>query len=440
MSKHTDEITLPASSELAEELIFLGLMQGREVMLSGAGDLQISEDLMNFAGRMGYCITYSDCNIEMISAGERRTDTETLQVADKRDFFRKMLVLARSQSDAHLAVPKDIDSDFESELILYKRMGFDYDLIERNGSRLCVPTRTETPNIKYRLPAKSYHLLDSIICGTIASGCSVELTSPVEVHPTPIMTLPDIGIELLLQKDEQVEDELARRLKRLRPSGKKKFRYTVQRHDITEPLRAILPGDHLPGLFVVGVGCIRSASGLIVRGFAKSETISAFCRMLGKMGAGITLRDSSAEASGGMCEIALSTLDLTGKRFGGSDIRSCPESFAVLATLGMLAAGKTVIRDLPFGSNLWRRRVGFVRDVLEQCGARIGEVEDGLVVEKGVDSMMMSWVETVDPYCDLFQQMLSIALPHHSSYCEPSHFKNSQLFHLYNVQPAETVR
>jgi hypothetical protein len=93
---------------------------------------------------------------------------------------------------------------------------------------------------------------------------------------------------------------------------------------------------------------------------------------------------------------------------------------------------KTVIRDLPFGSSIWRKRVGFVREIIDSCGARAGEIEDGLVIEAGKDLMMMTYLDTGDESCELLQQMLSLALPNHSGYRPPVHFENSALFRLYN--------
>jgi len=87
---------------------------------------------------------------------------------------------------------------------------------------------------------------------------------------------------------------------------------------------------------------------------------------------------------------------------------------------------------LPFGSSLWRNRVGQVREILDSCGARVGEVEDGLVVEAGDDPMLTAYYDTGDELCELLQQMLSLALPHHSGYKAPAHFENSALFGLYN--------
>lgn len=430
--KLTGEITLPPSATVAEDILYYAMMQGRDLKLSNCGGIVLPDNLTSFAKNAGYLISHDSDAIAMSRSSNPVDVDSAFPTSNSEDFFRKMLVLAHAEGDLSLAMPDDTGDDFETALILLRRMGFDYELIEGNGERVCRPTVSPTPTIKYRLPEKNYHLVQSLAAGVMASGCSVELTAGIEVDSSRWDSLPALGINFDSIKASDEQDELARRLSRIKSTKQSEFKYTLERKDNGETSEIALPGDYVLGLFVAGLVCMRKKSSATLLNLPDTGVVSSGFRMLAKLGADVVIRQSKREQPSSSIEVSVSSAKLTGKRIGGNAVRSCPEAFCVLASLGMIAEGKTVIRDLPFGSEAWRRRVSHVREILDSCGARVGEVEDGLVIESGNDLMMTRHFDTDDRLCELLQQMLSLSLPHHTDYNVPDHFENSQLFGLYN--------
>jgi hypothetical protein len=254
----------------------------------------------------------------------------------------------------------------------------------------------------------------------------VELHSDHELDFSDWSILADIGIDISRVAQDDEEDELARRLRRVRKIVVEEHCYTIRKIDIAESIDIVLPGDHHLGMFVAGLFILSGNGSVRLTRLPRTASVASIFKALARMGMDTAIQDDKS------IDDYLASSDLKGKRFGGDVIRSCPELLFLLGPLGMIADGKTVIRDLPFGSALWRERVGFVRETLEACGARIGEVEDGLVVEGGGDLMMMTYFETGDRLCDLMQSMLSLALPHHSSFRPPAESATSAISRLYN--------
>jgi hypothetical protein len=408
------------------------MMQSRNVTLDCGDGLTISEDVKDFAVKLGYRFDTSRNSIGLLCDTEPGTNDNPIESRDGNDFFRKMLILARTGSEMSLKLPRDTANDFETESLLFRRMGFECKLVGENDSRLRSLSMTATREMKYTLPEKNYHLIEPLVAGVMASGCSVELISPFEIDYSKWGAFPALGIEIKPVVKSAEENELTRRINRLRSVSNKEFKYTVRRTGLPEEIRLLLPGDHLLGLFAAGLVCMRRNSSVRLLNLANTHDVTSAFRMLAKMGAEVSIKDVKADHATPLCEVTVTSGKLTGKRFGGDSVRACPEASCVVAALGMIAEGKMVIRDLPFGSSIWCKRVGYVREILDSCGARVGEIEDGLVVEAGEDLMMMTYLDTGDELCELLQQMLSLALPHHSDYHAPAHFENSALSGLYN--------
>jgi hypothetical protein len=432
VKKLSGEIRLSPSSAFAESVLYYGMMQGRNVTLECKDSLIVPGEAQDFAVKLGYRIDKSKDSIDLIYDTEPSTNDHPIESRNGNDFFRKMLVLARAGFDVSLKLPEDTASDFETELLLFRRMGFECKLAGANDSRLRSLSMTPTRAMKYTLPEKNYHLIEPLIAGVMASGCLVELISPFEIDHSNWGAFPALGIEVKPVLKNTEENELTRRMNRLKSVSNREFKYIMRRTGQAEKIRLLLPGDHLLGLFAAGLICMKRNSNVRLLNLANTHGVASSFRMLAKMGAEVSINCVKADQSTPLCEVAVSSSKLTGKRFGADSIRACPEASCVVAGLGMIAEGKTVIRDLPFGSSSWCKRVGHVREIIDSCGARVGEIEDGLVVEAGEDLMMMTYLDTGDEPCELLQQMLSLALPHHADYRPPVHFENSALFGLYN--------
>lgn len=431
MKKLVGEIDVPVSSEFAESILCYGMMQRRDVRLSNAKDVTVSEDLKDFSGKLGYSIDVDQDEIRISGDHEAFQTEEVYSARSISSFFRRMLILSRLDSRAPLEIPPETNGDFENQLIVYRRLGFDYDLLDSASPTQCAVRLKPAESIKYSLPLKNYHLVQALVEGAMTAGCSIEISSKHAVSFHPWATFPSIGIKVTELVEDQEEDELARRLRKLKLNKNAQRRYVIAVNESTGALEQVLPGDHVIALHLAALACMKRNSRVTMRGLPGVASITDAFRLFAKMGAEIDIRDDKSVDGFDAVTVAVSPGALTSRKFGGRTVRACPECFGPIAALAMFAEGKTVVRDLPFGSDMWRDRVGAVRQILQSCGARVGEIEDGLVVENGGELMMTEYLESDDPLLEYLQQSLSLALPHHSGYETPPHFENSHLFRLY---------
>ncbi len=427
-------IDLPPSKSIAERALHWGILQRREVVLQNAGGLGLSTDLRALAEASGFEIKDAGNVIEMRQSTDHGPKDGSIETRDMDSFLKYLVAFAPNGGDVVIRKPSVSDDDRDTRLLLFRRMGIDYDRIEDDNILYCRPTLNPPEKIKYALPDKNYHLVDSLSDGVLVSGCQVEISSHVEIDRPLASSSGSTGLTFEQVIEESEEDELDRRLRRLKPKEEeKKFVYRLAKQAESAPIQIELPGDHLVALFVGAMALSRRKSSVTVRGLLKSPAIALAFKLFSKLGAEVSVSDSEVETDTlALCDITFSrTGDLTGKRFGGDAVRGLPEISIPLALAGMFASGKTVVRDLPFGSADWRLRVSHVREILHSCGARVGEIEDGLVVEAGQEYAVSRYHEIDDCLCDLLQQSLALILDHDSGFSSPSHFQDSRLFRIY---------
>ncbi len=422
------EIVLPTSGRFLEMAVYSALVQGREASIRGIDGDRIPSHLRKLSQIVGYNIEINDRDVELRKSSDPRNATTNSTLISKHNGLANLLILARHGVGMDSDLSDNLRRDYETELLMLRRFGFS--LVERESTY--APVLSPPSHIKYTLPPKNYHILDLLILSVLATGCEVELHADHELDFSDWGVLTDIGVDISRVAQDEEEDELARRLRRARKAVAEEYCYTIRKIDIAENIDVVLPCDHLLGMFVAGLFILSGNGSVRLTRLPRTASVASISKALARMGVETAIQDDKSIDDYPASTMTVSPGELIGKRFGGGVIRSCPELLFLLGPLGMIADGKTVIRDLPFGSALWRERVGFVRETLEACGARIGEVEDGLVVEGGGDLMMMTYFETGDRLCDLMQSMLTLALPHHSSFRPPAESTTSAISRLYN--------
>jgi len=425
-------VDLPPSQSIAERALRWGILQRREVILKNATALVASPAVVDLISTTGFELRYNDDIIEMRRAENVRENT-SISPDNMDSFLQHLVAFAPNGEDVVIHKPEDSDDDHETRLLLFRRMGIDYDRVEDEDITMCRPTLNPPESIRYTLPERNYHLVESLSEGVLTSGCQVDLCSPIGMEKPLMSTFSSLGLSFEQVIEEGEEDELERRLKRLKPKEiEREFVYRISRNSDPTPIEMTLPGDFELALFLASAVLSRKKSSVVIRGLLKSTSIISAFRLFGKAGADVSVTDGDSSELP-LCNITVGRSgDLAGKRFGGDSIRALPEVAIPLAVMGMFASGKTVIRDLPFGSVEWQRRVSNVREILDSCGARVGEIEDGLVVEAAPEYSMTRYIETGDPLCELLQQTLSLVLEHDSGFTIPENFNESHLYERFS--------
>jgi 5-enolpyruvylshikimate-3-phosphate synthase len=135
------------------------------------------------------------------------------------------------------------------------------------------------------------------------------------------------------------------------------------------------------------------------------ENEKTFVNILSKFGVNATI-----QKIGSAHYYAIQADKLNGRKIDEHQMRTFPEAFGPLSILAAFAKDKTILRGLPTSSSLWQGRISGVAETLSTAGVRIGEVEDGFVIEPPKEFADISYREFDDPYLQLVQLTAAIVI------------------------------
>ena len=184
------------------------------------------------------------------------------------------------------------------------------------------------------------------------------------------------------EEDEAETNELEKRIRRLQTkkekSGEKPLR-VLHIHE-TVPLRAAtltLPGDPLLAAPFLLSGLLIGNSVMTVSGPAP-DSLSALLNAFRRMGGPI---ETVSEKGRDMPIWVARTGRLTGRRISGELTASLGELFPFVALAAAYADGQSVIRDALFLREGATDLISATLHNLKAMGVKVGEIDDGLVIE-----------------------------------------------------------
>jgi 3-phosphoshikimate 1-carboxyvinyltransferase len=252
-----------------------------------------------------------------------------------------------------------------------EKMGARVELLGPNG---CGPVRIHGGNlraIEYRLPVASAQVKSCVLlAGLFARG----RTAVVEPRPTRDHT---------------------ERMLRAAGVAVKREGLTVSVEGAgggTPAVRArewVVPGDFSSGAFWMAAAACRPGAEIVVERVGLNPGRTAFLDVLRRMGAEVEVAaagdpgaaDDEAEEPSGSVRIRGRTL--SGTEVGGNEIPNLIDELPLVAVLGALASGRTVIRDAGELRVKESDRIEAMARALAEFGAAVEERADGMVVEGG---------------------------------------------------------
>jgi 3-phosphoshikimate 1-carboxyvinyltransferase len=132
-----------------------------------------------------------------------------------------------------------------------------------------------------------------------------------------------------------------------------------------------IPGDFSSATFPLCVAAI-TPSKLVLRGLAMNDTQGdkAVVDMLESMGADIQIADDG---------VLVSASKLVGREL---DLNNTPDALPALAVVGCFAQGQTVLKNVAQARIKETDRIKVMAEELAKMGARIEEMEDGLIIHQ----------------------------------------------------------
>lgn len=206
--------------------------------------------------------------------------------------------------------------------------------------------------------------------------------------------------ETTIREPAPSRDHTERILRRSRvPFSRRDDLLAVSQVDELELDDVLVPGDPSSAAFMAAAACCVRGSRIVLQGVGLNWTRTAFFRIVERMGA-VVVADLEAPPSDGadreeaeaapeeaaeepVGEIDVACAPLVGTTVEGAEVPLAIDELPLIALLGCLAEGETIVRDAAELRHKESDRIEGVVESLRGLGATIEATDDGFVVGGG---------------------------------------------------------
>jgi len=244
------------------------------------------------------------------------------------------------------------------------RMGADF--TASPGGRLPLMLRGLSPAvpIEYRLPVASAQVKSAVLLAGLNTPGVTRVIEPVPTRDHSERMLTGFGAELTVEQDGQ-----ATRIISIR--GEAELR----------PQHIVVPGDPSSAAFPVVAALLVPGSEVTILNVGLNPTRAGLFEILRAMGADLTFIDERVVGGEPVADIRVRHSALTGIEVPPEVAPSMIDEFPILFVAAALAKGRTVARGLEELRVKESDRLTTMADGLRAAGARVQELEDGLVID-----------------------------------------------------------
>ncbi len=316
-----------------------------------------------------------------------------------RDYesFKLALALAATAEGSAISLIDDLDETVQMTVLALRRMGADLEFVGGKKSRMIV-TQPVNREIKYHLQRESAKIVPLLVLAMATIGKSCELYDLFDdSRCDDIFRHFVAGFERKNTGDAEPEDELERRLRKLSPQVSE-YRSQV---NITGGIRdeesslELRPDTEFAAYLVAGMNNF-SHGKIILLGCNSADITDTPLGQLRRMGVEFT--SYSGENGKGFM---VKKFSVKGRRVAHEQLHDYPDAVGALALAASLGEGTSVIRSSPYNTVREEARRRRLCEILKSFGAKIAEIDDGLVIE-GRKELSADAVQTgADPVCAL---------------------------------------
>ncbi len=235
--------------------------------------------------------------------------------------------------------------------------------------------------ISYRLPVASAQVKSAVLLAGLNLPGVTCVIEPVPTRDHSERMLTGFGAEVTVEVENGVRTIAIRGEAELRPQA------------IT------VPGDASSAAFPVVAALLVPGSNITIRNVGVNPTRNGLFDVLRAMGANLTL-DNAREVGGEpVADLIVRASSLRGIETDPAIVPSMVDEFPVLFVAAALARGRSVFRGLAELRVKESDRIATMAEGLRAIGARVEELEDGLIVE-GTDGEPLVGGATVAAHLD----------------------------------------
>jgi len=380
-------VTIPGDKSISHRSLMLSALAVGESVITG---LLEGEDVLATAAAMramGADIVRSDAgvwHVHGVGVGGLVQPTQALDMGNSGTSTRLLMGLVASHN---------ITATFVGDASLSKRpmarvtvplsqIGAQFTTSPGGRLPLMVQGACPAVPIEYRLPIASAQVKSAIL---LAGLNTPGITRVIEPTPTR-----DHSERMLVGFGAQLTVETAADGARV---------ISLQGEAELRPQTITVPGDPSSAAFPVVAALLVPGSDIVVRNVGMNITRSGIYTVLKAMGAQINPLDERVVGGEPVADLRVRHSALTGIEVPPEIVPSMVDEFPVLFVAAALAHGRSVMRGLEELRVKESDRISVMAEGLRAIGARVEEVEDGLIID-GKGGERLSGGATVATHLD----------------------------------------
>jgi hypothetical protein len=403
-------LNIPGSESHTLNAIALALKTNKELIIKNPYTKLDLDKYKAILGAQSFETEYGENEISL-----KKTETSHSSVSSEKlfDLDDPVALLAALKLKISVRFLVEDSEDFERKYLILRRLGVEFGEIEKINDKNTLTIADFKPvKVKFSFQESNFYMADYV--GLICALCDLEteFLSKIDVVKPLAESVYPLELELEnLQKPVEETDELEKRLRKLQKQKQKErlhYRIRGMAGDTEDNLS--LPADPFITALAAVMAAIDSDEDAYLGPLDDFEGEKAFAKILTKLGVNCEIYRYTADDDNTQNYLKIAQGNLKGRKIDEALMREFTAGFGPLAILASFADDKTILRGLPSSSSLWQSRISGVSDILSTAGFRVGEVEDGFVIEPPKERGDIVYQVFDDPYLQLVQLTAGILI------------------------------
>lgn len=293
------------------------------------------------------------------------------------DAFTYMLVLASTRAGSRIPLISEVDNTIEMLILALRRAGAELEFLPGKPNMIVIHERVNRP-IKYQLRKESAKITPQLSTALASLSAPSEITDLFEWGRFDYIFKDMVStFERETFGQPEPEDELEKRLRKKTQQPQERGSKLLVGCGLTDQPSVIdLQPDTEFTAYLVAGSANHVAGKLILRNFHAEEMAHSPLSQMKRMGV-----DFKPIELDGSYALSVSRADLKSRRVGYDQLHDYPDAVGALALANANLDATTVIRSAPFSTDREEVRRSRLCAVIKRLGARVAEINDGIVLE-----------------------------------------------------------
>lgn len=259
-----------------------------------------------------------------------------------------------------------------------RQMGIDVELSEEGTAPIKI-RGGKFKAIDYELEIPSAQIKSAVILAALSATGVTHIHEPVVSRDHTEIMLNHMGARVQCEQVVVGSDQEDPRRRGTRRTDERNI--SVEGLNEWDGAELTVPGDFSTAAYFIAAGLLVRRSDIRMSGIGANSTRTGFLAALSTMGANLSWKKRKTVQGESMGDLIVSHASLSARKISGKLIPRLIDELPLLAVVATQATGTTVIRDAAELRHKESDRIALTAENLKRMGAKVGILEDGLVIE-----------------------------------------------------------